>query len=83
MTVPRPFSAALLVVSRRYLIVAPKPVPALPRRYLIVAPRPLPAAWLVVCRKDLIVVHRPLSTAPFGVQSSYLIVMARRRHAGT
>jgi hypothetical protein len=47
------------------------------RRYLIAAPRPLPAAPLVVCRRYLIVVPRPLSAAPLAAHRRYLIVVPR------
>jgi hypothetical protein len=36
--------AAAFVVRRKYLIVVPTPIPAVPRRYMIVVLRPMPAA---------------------------------------
>ena len=60
----RPLFAAALVVHRRYFIVAPRLLPAVPlvarRRCLIVVPRPMPAAP----RMHLMVVYRPLLAAP-------------------
>jgi hypothetical protein len=35
-----PLPAAHLLERRRYLIMVPRPTPAVPRRYLIVVPRP-------------------------------------------
>ena len=52
-------------------------MPAAPRKYLIVAPRSLPAALLFVCRRCLIVVPRLFPAAPLVVRRRYLIVVPR------
>jgi|AntAceMinimDraft_5_1070358.scaffolds.fasta_scaffold372340_1 hypothetical protein len=53
--VPGPMPAALLIVRCRFLIIAPRPMPAAPGSYLIVVPRSLPAALLIVRCRYLIV----------------------------
>jgi hypothetical protein len=71
----RPLFAAALVVHRRYFIVAPRLLPAVPlvarRRCLIVVPRPMPAAP----RMHLMVVYRPLPAAPLVVRCMYMAVV--------
>jgi hypothetical protein len=57
------------------IIAVTRPMPAAPRSSLIVAARCLPAA--VVCYRYLIVVPRPLPTAPFLVRRRYFIVVPR------
>jgi hypothetical protein len=66
----RPFSAAPLVVRRRYLIEAPSPLPATP----LVAPRTM--LWPLRCcaLRVLNRVPRPMPAAP----RRYLFVVARR-----
>ena len=56
-----------LFVSRRYLIVVPRPFTAAPRMYVIVVPKPLPAAPLVVRHRFFIVAPRLLPVLPLVV----------------
>jgi hypothetical protein len=79
-----PLPAAPLVVHRRYLAMAPRPMPAAPCRYLIMVPMPLPAAALVAQRRAvfwftryLIVVPRPLPVVPLVARRRYLAVVLR------
>jgi hypothetical protein len=59
--VPRPYSAAALVVRREYLIVVPRPMPVAPSRNFIVVNKSLLAAALTVRRRCFIVASRPTS----------------------
>jgi hypothetical protein len=77
--VPRPLSAAALVVRHGYLIVALRSLPAAPlvvcRRHLFAAPRSLPAAPLVMRRRYLYVVPKPLPATLLVVHRRYLAVV--------
>jgi len=61
----------LIVAARRL------PAAVLSQRYLILVPRPLPAAPFLLCRKYFILMPSPLPAAPLVVRRTYLIVVLR------